>query len=44
MASSFFLGGAAFDLGGDLFGGPVAGGDMWEVGNRCGIRLPTKLP
>jgi hypothetical protein len=27
----FFLGGAAFELGGDLFGGPVAGGSAEPI-------------
>jgi hypothetical protein len=27
----FFLGGAAFELGGDLLGGPVAGGGAQQV-------------
>ena len=30
----FFLGGAAFELGGDLFGGPVAGGGAQQIASR----------
>jgi hypothetical protein len=32
-----FLGGAAFELGGDLFGGPVAGGSAEQVAD--GVEL-----
>ena len=41
----FFLGGAAFELGGDLFGGPVAGGGAQQIadGGELGFGLGGPL-